>query len=87
VKKHEWFKNIDDWNAYQEMKKVPPFLPVIQGPEDTSNFDPVLRFTNISNSLNKLYIVTLLVRVQAQIIDILTFLGITHYNENNNNII
>lgn len=29
VKQHSWFKGIEDWNSYKEMKKVPPYLPVI----------------------------------------------------------
>uniref|UniRef100_A0ACB8EPL3 Serine/threonine-protein kinase N2 n=2 Tax=Sphaerodactylus townsendi TaxID=933632 RepID=A0ACB8EPL3_9SAUR len=38
VKKHHFFRLID-WNALLARKVTPPFVPVIKGREDVSNFD------------------------------------------------
>ncbi|CAD8063289.1 unnamed protein product [Paramecium primaurelia] len=40
VKEFPFFKNVEDWQSYLYYKVLPPFLPVIHGPEDVSNFDP-----------------------------------------------
>ncbi|XP_039591726.1 serine/threonine-protein kinase N2-like [Polypterus senegalus] len=38
VKKHPFFRNVD-WNGLLSKKVKPPFVPVIKGREDVSNFD------------------------------------------------
>ena len=42
VREFKFFQNVDDWQSYLNYKRVPPFLPVINGPEDVNNFDTVL---------------------------------------------
>ena len=55
VKEYQFFKNVEDWQPYLNYKVLPPFIPVIQGPEDVSNFDPVfINYNNLRNSLNKI---------------------------------
>lgn len=38
VKGHEWFNNID-WDEHMQLKRMAPFLPNLQGEDDTSYFD------------------------------------------------
>jgi len=37
IKRHKWFADID-WEAMSQLKVKPPFVPVVQGSDDTSNF-------------------------------------------------
>lgn len=40
VKKHQWFSGVD-WEKLIKKEIRPPFIPVIKGDLDLSNFDPV----------------------------------------------
>lgn len=40
IKNHSWFSGID-WDAYLRREVRAPFIPVIKGDLDVSNFDPV----------------------------------------------
>jgi serine/threonine protein kinase len=43
IKEHPWFKDMD-WDALIKKEIPAPFIPVIKGETDVSNFDPVLNF-------------------------------------------
>ncbi|CAM1304216.1 Uncharacterised protein at_DN2165 [Pycnogonum litorale] len=38
IKKHKWFQGYD-WDGLQSRRLVPPIIPKVRGPRDTTNFD------------------------------------------------
>lgn len=41
VRRHPWYSDSRfDWQALNEGRMSPPYVPVVRGPEDMSNFDP-----------------------------------------------
>ena len=45
VKNHVWFEKVN-WNAILNKELMAPFVPILNGPCDTRNFDP--EFTNLN---------------------------------------
>lgn len=86
VKEFPFFKNVEDWQSYLLYKVVPPFLPVIHGPEDVSNFDPVNPNHIFRNLLNKNNL-DLQAMDPTRITDFLVFLVTILHNEFNTLII
>jgi len=43
-----WFSGVD-WDAFLNKKIRPPFIPVIKGDLDTSNFDPEFTETTVDS--------------------------------------
>lgn len=38
IKMHPWFRSVD-WQAIHNRKALPPIMPKVKSPHDTSNFD------------------------------------------------
>jgi len=52
VKAHDWFKGVN-WDALLKKEIKPPFVPVISGEFDVSNFDPEFTETPVVESYTK----------------------------------
>jgi hypothetical protein len=48
LKEHPFFKSID-WDALSQKQVTPPFKPVVESDESTSNFDPEFTSADISH--------------------------------------
>lgn len=48
LKEHPFFKSID-WDALAQKQVTPPFKPVVESDESTSNFDPEFTSADISH--------------------------------------
>lgn len=54
IKEHAWFKDVD-WEAVLKKEVPAPFVPIIKGETDVSNFDPEFTEANVGSFDNNFF--------------------------------